>query len=182
MCHARTVAQKLSRFPTNEPLEMDWQSARGAYAARFKGSPRLMCAPELRARQTAELFGPAVEVVEALRDCDFGCWSGVRINDLQQFEPECLEHWLADPSAAPHGGESVTQVVERVAAWLATLEATPGHVVAVTHPFIVRAALTHVLQGSAFNLIDVEPLSSIELRFHGRWRLRLPGLEPEGAL
>jgi hypothetical protein len=24
-----------------------------------------------------------------------------------------------------------------------------------------------------FNLIDVEPLSSTELRFNGRWRLRL---------
>ncbi|WP_137807866.1 histidine phosphatase family protein [Pseudomonas sp. G(2018)] len=181
ICHARTIAQKLARFPTNEPLEMDWQSATGSLSARFKGSPRLMCAPELRTRQTAKLFGNTVETVEALRDCDFGRWSGVRINDLQKDEPEQLERWLADPASAPHGGESVTQVVERVAAWLATLEATPAHVVAITHPFIIRAALTTVLQGSAFNLIDVEPLSAIELRFNGCWRLRLPGSEPEGT-
>lgn len=182
ICHARTVAQKLARFPTNEPVEMDWQSAKGSRSVRFKETPRLVCAPELRTRQTAELFGHCVDTVEALRDCDFGRWNGVRINDLQKAEPEQLESWLADPNAAPHGGESVTQVLERVAAWLATLEATPGHVVAVTHPFVIRAALTHVLQGSAFNLIDVEPLSSIELRFNGRWRLRLPGIEPEGTL
>ena len=160
---------------------MDWQSARGSRSARFKGSPRLMCAPELRTRQTAELFGSTVEIVEALRDCDFGRWSGARISDLQKAEPERLEHWLADPNSAPHGGESVTQVVERVAAWLLTLQASPGHVVAVSHPFVIRAALTHVLQGSAFNRIDVEPLSAIELRFNGCWRLRLPGIEPEGA-
>nr|WP_256669178.1 histidine phosphatase family protein [Pseudomonas sp. C2B4] len=182
ICHARTVAQKLARFPTNEPLEMDWQSARGSRSTLFKGSPRLMCAPELRTRQTAELFGDTVEIVPALRDCDFGRWNGARINDLQKTEPERLDTWLADPGSAPHGGESVTQVVERVAAWLATLEATPGHVVAVTHPFIIRAALTSVLRASAFNLIDVEPLSAIELRFNGCWRLRLSGIEPEGTL
>lgn len=160
---------------------MDWQSAKGSRSVQFKGFPRLMSAPELRARQTAELFGSRVEIVEALRDCDFGAWSGVRINDLQKTEPERLDTWLADPGSTPHGGESVTQVVDRVAAWLATLQATPGHVVAVTHPFIIRAALTIVLKSPAFNVIDVEPLSAIELRFNGCWRLRLPGIEPEGT-
>ena len=179
ICHARTVAQKLARFPTDEPLEMDWQSARGSRRAQFKTAPRLLCGPELRTRQTAELFGSHAEVVEALRDCDVGRWSGQRINDLQKSEAQWLQSWLADPTSAPHGGESVIQVTERVVAWLTTLQATPGHVVAVTHPFVIRAALTYVLRGSAFNLIDVEPLSSVELRFQGCWRLRLAGAEPE---
>ena len=181
ICHARTVAQKLARFPTNEPLEMDWQSARGARSVQFKGS-RLMSAPELRARQTAELFGSDMEIVESLRDCDFGRWKGARIKELQKSEPEGLQSWLVDPDGAPHGGESVTRVIERVVAWLTTLQSSPGHIVAVTHPFIIRAALTHVLHSSAFNLIDVEPLSAIELQFNGRWRLRLPGTQPEGTL
>ncbi|KAA0959287.1 histidine phosphatase family protein [Pseudomonas sp. ANT_H12B] len=182
MCHARTVAQKLARFPTDEPLEMDWQSAKGSRCNQFKRAPRLLCGPELRTRQTAELFGSDVEVVAALSDCDFGRWKGARIDDLQKSEGETLQVWLDDPGSAPHGGESVAQLVERVAAWLATLTATPGHIVAITHPFVIRAALTQVLQGAAFNLIDVEPLSAIELRFNGRWRLRLPGTDPEGAL
>jgi broad specificity phosphatase PhoE len=182
ICHARTVAQKLARFPTDEPLEMDGHSAKGSRSSRYKGTPRLMCGPELRTRQTAELFGDTVEVVEALRDCDFGRWSGVRINELQKMEPELLQSWLVDSKSAPHGGESVEQVAERVAAWLKTLQATPGHVLAVTHPFVIRVALTHVLQSPAFNLIDVEPLSVIELRFNGCWRLRMPGTELEEAL
>lgn len=160
---------------------MDWQSARGSRRAQFKGAPRLVCGPELRTRQTAELFGSAVEIVEALRDCDFGRWQGVRIDDLQKNAAEALQTWLDDPNSAPHGGESVAQLAGRVAAWLKTLEATPGHIVAITHPFVIRAALTQVLHGTAFNLIDVEPLSAIELRFNGRWRLRLLGTEPEGA-
>jgi broad specificity phosphatase PhoE len=182
MCHARTVAQKLARFPTDEPLEMDWPSAKGSRSRQFKGAPRLVCGPELRTRQTAELFGSDVEIVAALGDCDFGRWKGARIDDLQKTEPEALQAWLDDPNSAPHGGESVAQLVERVAAWLTTLTATPGHIVAITHPFVMRAALMQVLQSPAFNLIDIEPLSAIELRFNGRWRLRFLGMAPEETL
>ncbi|WP_150799374.1 histidine phosphatase family protein [Pseudomonas fluorescens] len=179
MCHARTVAQKFGRFPTDEPLEMAGQSAMDSRRARFKGTPRLLCGPELRARQTAGLFGSDVEVVPALRDCDFGRWKGGRIDDLHKSEPDMLQAWLDDPDSAPHGGESVVQLGARVAAWLTTLEATPGHIVAITHPFVIRAALTQALQAAAFNLIDVEPLSAIELRFNGCWRLRLIGTDLE---
>lgn len=173
MCHARTVAQKMASFPTNEPLEFYGQLAKGSRSRQFEEAPRVLCGPELRTQQTAELFGNNVEIVSALRDCDFGRWSGVRINALQRSEPEALQAWLDDPASAPHGGESVAQLTERVAQWLKSLEATPGHILAITHPFIIRAALTQVLQAAAFNLIDVEPLSAIELRFTGCWRLRL---------
>ena len=181
ICHARTVAQKFASFPTNEPLEMDWQSALGSRRHGFKGTPRLLCAPELRTRQTAALFGDEVEVVAALSDCDFGHWQGVTIDELQTSQAEALQSWLDDPTSAPHGGESVVQLGKRVEQWLKTLETTPGHVIAITHPFVIRAALTHVLQGAAFNQIDVEPLSAIELRFTGRWRLRLLGTDAQGV-
>jgi broad specificity phosphatase PhoE len=182
ICHARTLAQTLARFPEDEPLAMDWQSARGSRGARFKAASRLLCAPELRTRQTAELFGKPVEIVAALRDCDFGLWRGMRISELQKNQGELLQAWLADPHSAPHGGESVAQVGERVGAWLKTLEASPGHVLAVTHPFIMRAALMQVLQGSASSLIDVEPLATLDLQFHGCWRLRLACSDNEGML
>ncbi|MHC8314878.1 histidine phosphatase family protein [Pseudomonas sp. LB3P31] len=179
ICHARTVAQKLGRFPTNEPLEMDWQSAQGSRGGRFKSSSRIMSAPELRAQQTASLFGGVVESVEALRDCDFGRWRGVQLDDLQKAEPEALQAWFEDPESAPHGGESVAALIRRVVAWMTLLEATPGHIVAITHPFVIRAALASVLQSAAFNQIDVEPLSFIELRFNGCWRFRLMADEHE---
>ncbi|MFW0754928.1 histidine phosphatase family protein [Pseudomonas sp. H11T01] len=175
ICHARTVAQKLARFPLDESLEMDWQVAQGSRAGDFKRAPQLLRAPEARAKQTAGLFGAEIEIVPALRDCDFGRWQGLRIDDLQKNEPEALQAWLTDHSSAPHGGESVAQLCERVADWLETLRSTPGHFVAITHPFVIRAAIMHVMQcpPAAFNVIDVEPLSATELRFNGRWRLRL---------
>ncbi len=180
MCHARTVAQKLACFPTNEPVENP-ALASDSLAGRFAAPRRLICGPELRTCQTARWFGADAQVDEALRDCDWGRWHGRAIKDLQREEDAALQAWLDDPHATPHGGESVAQLCERVAAWLQSLQATPGHVVAVTHPFVIRAALIQMMGGSAFHCIDVEPLSVIELRFTGLWRLRLPGLDLEGA-
>ncbi|WP_085641096.1 MULTISPECIES: histidine phosphatase family protein [unclassified Pseudomonas] len=181
VCHARTVAQKLARFPTDEPIEQR-TLADAALAARLDAPYRLVCGPELRTRQTAEAFGREAQVDEALRDCDWGRWQGQSIKALQQNEPEALHAWLEDPGAAPHGGESVTQLGERVAAWLAALQSRPGHTVAITHPFVIRAALAHVVQIQASQCIDVEPLALVDLRFAGRWRLRLPGIDLGGAL
>lgn len=180
MCHARTVAQKLARFPTNEAVE-ESAVASDSLASRFATARRLICGPELRTCQTAAWFGHDAQVVEALRDCDWGRWQGQSIKDLQRDEPDALQAWLEDPHAAPHGGESVAQLHERVAAWLVSLQAMPGHVVAVTHPFVIRAALMQVVQGEAFHSLDVEPLAAVDLRFTGRWRLRLSGMNLEGA-
>ncbi|WP_439821129.1 histidine phosphatase family protein [Pseudomonas sp. HLG18] len=179
ICHARTVSQKLARFPTNESVE-ESAVASDLWVARFGLPRRLICGPELRTCQTAQWFGEDAQVDEALRDCDWGRWQGQSIKDLQRNEPDALQAWLEDPGAAPHGGESVAQLGERVAAWLAALQTTPGHVVAVTHPFVIRAALTQVMQSEAFHSIDVEPLALVELSFFGRWRLRLPGIDLEG--
>lgn len=181
MCHARTVAQKLARFPTNEPVE-DSGLAPAPLVERFASVRRLICAPERRTRQTAAWFGIEAEVDQALRDCAWGRWHGLSIKDVQRSEPAALETWLQDPHSAPHGGESVAQLCERAGAWLASVQATSGHVLAVTHPFVMRAVLTQVMRGAAFHDIDVEPLATIELRFSGRWRLRLPGPDATGAL
>ncbi|WP_166220213.1 histidine phosphatase family protein [Pseudomonas atagonensis] len=180
-CHARTVAQKLACFPTDEPVE-ESSLASDRPIVRFNAERRLLCGPELRTRQTAEWLGTDAQVDLALRDCDWGQWHGKSIKALQQTDAEALQAWLKDPQAAPHGGESVSQLTARVAAWLYGLQATPGHVVAVTHPFVIRAALMHVVQGAGFNVIDIEPLATLELCFNGVWRLRLPGIDPQGVL
>ncbi|SFX09213.1 Broad specificity phosphatase PhoE [Pseudomonas sp. NFACC43] len=181
ICHGRTAAQKRGCFATDEPLDAAWLDRRPEAGSGYEHVRQLLCAPELRARQTAALYGAQFRVVEALADCDLGRWRGLSVDALLKAEPERLQGWLDDPDAAPHGGESVTRLCRRVADWLASLEEEPGHLLAVTHPFVIRAALVNVLHcpASAFNRIDIEPLSALELRFNGVWRLRTltPGQE-----
>ncbi len=83
--------------------------------------------------------------------------------------------WIRDPSSAPHGGESIPQVVERVGAWIHERSRDPGHTVAVTHASVIRAAIVHVIQAQmpSFWRIDILPLSRTEFRTNGRrWVLR----------
>lgn len=177
ICHARTVAQKQARFGLDEPLDADWLAKRPEPGHGYRNVRQLLCGPELRTRQTAALFGDDAQVVADLADCDLGRWRGLSIDQLLKVEPQPLQAWLDDPDAAPHGGESVTRLCHRVSDWLASLEGRPGHVLAVTHPFVIRAAVVTVLgcPAAAFNRLDIEPLSTVELRFNGMWRLRTEG-------
>ncbi|EIK60012.1 histidine phosphatase family protein [Pseudomonas sp. B2021] len=172
ICHAITPLQKQGRFPDDESVTMDWQGAALSLAGRYKQQARLLCGPEARTRQSAGLFGDNAQVDLALRDLDVGAWKGQRIG---QLDSATLNTWATDSASAVHGGESVGQLCIRVGQWLNSLETHPGHVIAVTHPFVIRAAMLSVMQLpiSMFYRIDVEPLSATELRFNGVWRLRL---------
>ncbi|MCP2071579.1 UNVERIFIED_ORG: broad specificity phosphatase PhoE [Pseudomonas lini] len=174
ICHARTVAQKQARFGLEEPLDAGWLAQRPEAGHGYRNVRQLLCGPELRTRQTAALFGAEPQVVQALADCDLGRWRGLSIDEVFTTEPQQLQAWLDDPEAAPHGGESVARLCRRVGDWLTSLQDKPGHLLAVTHPFVIRAALMNVLHcpATTFHRIDIEPLSAMELRFNGVWRLR----------
>ena len=172
ICHAVTPLQKKGYFPDDEAVAMDWQGAALSLTGRYKENRRLLCGPEARTRQTAGVFGSDAVIDDGLRDADFGRWKG---QDIGQLNSDELGAWLSDSTRAPHGGESVDQVCARIGDWMKSLESQPGHVVAITHPFVIRAAMLYVLQFpvSMFYRIDVEPLSTTELRFNNVWRLRL---------
>ncbi|WP_411379875.1 histidine phosphatase family protein [Pseudomonas sp. MPB26] len=171
ICHAVTPQQKKGSFPDDESVAMDWRNAGLSLAGRYRTS-RLLCGPEARTRQTAGMFGSHPVVEKALRDGDLGRWKGKDINEVDRNE---LIDWLGNSASTAHGGESVDHVCTRVGRWMKSLETRPGHVVAVTHPLVIRAAMLYAMQFpiSMFYLIDVEPLSATELRFNDVWRLRL---------
>ena len=83
--------------------------------------------------------------------------------------------WLTDPAGAPHGGESVVDLVGRVGRWMDSLSAHRMRVVAVTHPAVVRAAVVVALDAppKSFWRIDVAPVSRTVLHYRGQaWNLR----------
>ena len=132
----------------------------------------------MRARETAAAMGLTALIDERLRECDFGRWAGLRFQQLLFKEPKKLVSWIKDPSSAPHGGESIPQVLARVAAWIAERGRDPGHTVAITHASVIRAAIVHVIEAQlpSFWRIDVVPLSRTDLRTNGRrWVLRSMG-------
>ena len=92
--------------------------------------------------------------------------------------PADLAVWLTEPTQAPHGGESVVDLIIRVRGWLDSLAGRRGRLVAVTHPSVIRAAILVVLDSppKSFWRIDVGPASRTVMHFRGHaWTLRSTG-------
>jgi broad specificity phosphatase PhoE len=176
ICHGATAATRMAAFPREEALEPRALEQAAALRDVVPQGARALSSPALRAQQTAQALGLQAEIEGALRECDFGRWAGQRLKDVQAAEPDAIGLWLADVAAAPHGGEALTGVFQRVAAWLDQAMAGDGNIVAVTHSTIIRAAIVHVLAAPlpSFWRVDVEPLSMVELSGRGQSRqLRL---------
>jgi broad specificity phosphatase PhoE len=176
VCCGMTEAARKGAFALDGPLEARAIEAARALGGRLRRPDRVWASPALRARETTAALSFEGEPVEALRDQDFGRWAGKRLVEVQQKEPDELAAWLADPQAAPHGGESLADVAARVAPVLDGLLAMRGHTIAVTHPAVIRAAIVNALGAPlhAFWKIDVEPLSVTEFTSDARrWALRI---------
>jgi broad specificity phosphatase PhoE len=183
LAHGVSAATPGARFPDDEGLE---SSAVGALEA-LRGRPRpyaqVLTSPARAARETAAALGFDAEVEMALSDCDYGRWRGLASKDVAEREPDEFAAWLGDPAAAPHGGESIAALIERVGAWLTQALARESATLVVTHGSVVRAAIVNALgaSSSSFARIDVAPLSLARLSGHaGRWNL--VALGPLGGL
>jgi broad specificity phosphatase PhoE len=183
LAHGASAATREARFPDDEGLEASAVGAIEALRGKLRPYAQVLTAPARAARETAQALGFNAEVEIALRDCDYGRWRGLASKDVAQRDPDGFAAWLGDPAAAPHGGESLATLIERIGAWLAQELAREGATLAVTHASIVRAAIVNALGAgsSAFARIDVAPLSLARLSGHaGRWNL--VALGPLGGL
>ncbi len=169
--HAMTDATAAGRFPTDESLnatgrqQIEEETELGSVDQAF-------CGPETRTRSTAELLGTQAVIEPKLADLDFGRWRG---DVLGRVLPAELARWLTDPTCAPHGGESVVELIDRVAGWMDSLSSQRGRILAVTHPAVVRATILVVLDAppKSFWRIDVAPVSRTVVHFRGHaWTLR----------
>ncbi|WP_433012409.1 histidine phosphatase family protein [Kribbella sp. CA-294648] len=77
--------------------------------------------PETAALRTAAALGLTPVVVPALRDRQYGEWSGRELEELLAASPEAVAAWLDRPHTAPPGGETENDVITRVADWLRDL-------------------------------------------------------------
>ena len=172
--HAATKALRHATFPLDEALEEREMKKIARIGWNAPRAQHVLSGPERRTQQTAQALGLSAITAVELRDCSYGAWGGRSLERLQAEQPEKIIAWLTDPAAAPHGGESIVKLIDRVGRWMEE-RSDDGHTIAVTHPAVIRSAIVHALNAPAqsFWRIDVAPLSVTDLRFNGRaWTLR----------
>ncbi|MEU9781891.1 histidine phosphatase family protein [Streptomyces phaeochromogenes] len=194
---AMSAALREARFDDGCPLDPAGLRLAEAAAGSLRAADQVLVSPTVRCRETAAALGlDALAVTEPseLAGLDVGRWRGATLTEVSAGEPEAVGRWLADPSSAPHGGESVAGLCERVAKWLETV-ADPGsgaagsgpgsaggsgpgsvRIIAVVEPEIVRAGVVRALGApeSAFWRVDVPPLVATEFSGRaGRWNVRV---------
>lgn len=178
LCHGATAATRAAAFPRDEPLEAAALARTETLAATLPRASAVRCGPALACRQTAAALGLAASVESALAGWQLGRWAGHRLAELQRQEPEALAAWGNDPAAAPHGGESLTELLARTGAWMNGLGEQDRPLLAITPAAVIRAAIVQAIAATpaSFWRIDVAPLSQTLLVGGGRrWSLRALG-------
>ncbi|WP_328864451.1 histidine phosphatase family protein [Streptomyces sp. NBC_00304] len=189
---AMNAALREARFAGDAPLDASGLRQARSAAGAVPAADLCLRGPSLRCAATADALGLRSDPEPALRDWEMGRWSGARLSEVSADEPGGVAAWLTDPSAAPHGGESLLQLCARVGAWLdsshggqhgshrgdgsdGSHEGDDGRVLAVAEPAVIRAAAVHALNlpPQVFWRLDVAPLTVTELSGRsGRWNLR----------
>ncbi|MGA5499754.1 histidine phosphatase family protein [Streptomyces umbrinus] len=194
---AMSAALREARFDDGCPVDPAGLRLAEAAAGSLPAADQVLVSPTVRCRETAAALGlDALAVTEPpeLAGLDVGRWRGATLAEVSGDEPEAVGRWLTDPSSAPHGGESVAGLCERVAKWLESV-ADPGpgaagsgtgsaggsgpgsvRIIAVVEPEIVRAGVVRALGApeSAFWRVDVPPLAVTEFSGRaGRWNVRV---------
>jgi len=185
--HGQTPLSPQKRFSGSGDTELtDAGRAQAAAAARrIKGLDVevVVSSPLRRALQTAtaaaEVLGVDVTTEDGLRETDFGEWEGSTFSEVRERWPDQLNSWLADPKAAPPGGESFGATQKRVSAARKRIAAAhPGRsVLVVTHVTPIKLLVAEALQAPLSSLfrthVDLASLSRIDCHADGPMVLRL---------
>ena len=143
-------------------------AVRARFAGWFQG-------PEAACAQTAARLGGPGEAMTRLRTCYFGSWSGRSLADVGATDAKGVRHWLADPHAKPHDGESLSQLIVRVGAVVDQTRWPQGQSIVVVTPLVARAVAVHTLGAPPETIfrIDLPPLGRVQVsRSTDLWRLR----------
>ena len=153
--HGETTWGADARFAGREDVPLTDRGRRQARAVadriRRLAPSIVLTSPLLRCRDTADaIAGPEqvpVVIDDRLQDGLLGEWTGYRAAEIQQRWPEQFTAWRSDPDARPPGGESFTEIRDRVRPLLRdTLAAYRGHaVVLVTHAATAKMIMTIAL-------------------------------------
>ncbi len=120
--HGQTPMSVQKRYAGRSDVPLTDTGIRQAAAAAKRladaGIDVIVTSPLLRATRTAQevaaVTGAPVVTDEGFRETDFGAWEGLTFAEVRERWPAEVTAWLADPEAAPPGGESFAEVSTRV--------------------------------------------------------------------
>ncbi|MFF4238226.1 bifunctional RNase H/acid phosphatase [Actinomadura geliboluensis] len=158
------------------------QARAAALALKDRGLDAIVTSPLARCRDTAAeaaaVTGLDVRVEDGFRETDFGEWEGLTFAEAGKGWPAEMKAWLADPEAAPPGGESFAQVSRRVRTALDKLKVRYREqtVLVVSHVTPIKLLVKDALGAPMSSLyrmhLDVAALSSIDWYADGPATLR----------
>jgi alpha-ribazole phosphatase len=190
---ATVISAEVCYGRTDVPCEASAQAAFVSHWAhqlmqhRAEPVAAIYCSPLLRckvpAQQLAQRLGLTLQEDSRLMEADFGRWEGQRWNAIGR---EAIDAWVADfAHHAPGGGESVADVLARVASWvLATQQYTPsrsGAAVLVTHAGVIAALAWLAQHGLSYlsRLPRADEWPPVRVAHGESWALDWPPDPPE---
>lgn len=107
-----------------------------------------MVRTQMTAQTIASELGVKLRTDARIREIGFGDWGGLESSELFDKHPEDVRNWQGSYQAAPPGGESLADLIERTSGFLGQLRSDfPGQkVVVVSHMMPLRAMIHQVLQ------------------------------------
>jgi broad specificity phosphatase PhoE/ribonuclease HI len=134
----------------------------------------LITSPVRRTRESAEilaeLLGHPVREEAGIAEMEFGAWDGMSFTEIQETYPDDLDSWLGSLDFAPTGGESFTEVAERVLAGRDRILAahTGQTVVAVSHVTPIKTLVADALGAplDALYKMELSPASVTVISYY----------------
>lgn len=177
--HGETGDQYTGRYIGSTDLPL---SAHGREQARRltdilpAGVGRCLCSPMLRARETAEIALAGrdcrLEILESLREIDFGRWEGLSFAEIVAQDPGLVDDWRQDPLDFTFpGGEQTRHFWQRAQEALAMTVALPeDEVLVICHGGVIRVMIC-LLLGLSFEyylLFAIKPAALTVLDVDGQ--------------
>ncbi|MBM9518980.1 histidine phosphatase family protein [Desulforhopalus vacuolatus] len=137
------------------------------------GFSRILLSPMRRCRQTLSLLDldREGELLDDLREIDFGRWEKRSFSEISAEEPEIVHRWLENWSSFTFpGGERLLDFHRRVAHCKEILQVSDDDIFVIAHGGVIRILLCLLLNLSVENylLFDVQPGRFCEIRLHSQ--------------
>ncbi len=160
--HGEAQGGNRYRGITDDPLtEKGWEQMWSAVGEerweRVISSPLSRCAEFGKA--LAERFSIPFEVVDDLKEMDFGRWDGKSAEEIWAKDAEALQQFWKDPVAGvPPDGEAFVDFRSRVMnSWREIIAAHPGQrLLLITHGGVIRVILCELSGHPLERLLEIE--------------------------